>query len=46
MPLNIVARRALRIGQALVVDGDSPIGRCATPTEADGTTGGFQALLE
>lgn len=44
MPLNIVARQALRVGQALVVDADSPTGRYATVFEDDGSTGRFYAI--
>jgi len=44
MPLKIVARETLRVGQALVVDADSPAGRYATVFEDDGSTGVFYAI--
>ena len=44
MPLTIVARETLHVGQPLVVDGDSPIGRYATVFEDDGETGVFYAV--
>ena len=44
MPLTIVARETLHVGQPLVVDGDSPIGRYATVFEDDGNTGYFYAI--
>ena len=44
MPLKIVARERLRVGEPLVVDADSPAGRYATVFEDDGTTGVFHAV--
>ena len=44
MSLKIVARETLRVGQSLVVDADSPIGRYATVFEDDGNTGYFYAI--
>ena len=44
MPLTIVAKESLRVGQALVVDADSPIGRYATVFEDDGATAYFYAI--
>ena len=44
MPLKIVARESLRVGQPLVVDADSPAGRYATVFEDDGETGVFYAV--
>ena len=44
MPLKIVARETFRVGQALVVDADSPTGRYATVFEDDGETGVFYAV--
>ncbi len=44
MPLNVVARETLRVGQPLVVDADSPGGRFATVFEDDGETGYFYAV--
>jgi len=44
MPLKIVARETLRVGQALVVDADSPAGRYAAVFEDDGATGVFYAI--
>ncbi len=44
MTLKIVARETFRVGQPLVVDGDSPVGRYATVFEDDGQTGVFYAI--
>ena len=44
MPLKIVASETLRVGRALVVDADSPVGRYATVFEDDGETGVFYAV--
>lgn len=44
MPLKIVARETLRVGQPLVVDADSPAGRHATVFEDDGERGVFYAV--
>ena len=44
MPLKIVARETFRVGQALVLDADSPVGRYATVFEDDGETGVFYAI--
>ena len=44
MPLTIVARETLRVGQPLVLDADSPGGRYATVFEDDGETGVFYAV--
>ena len=44
MSLKIAAREAFRVGQPLVVDADSPIGRYATVFEDDGETGCFYAV--
>jgi hypothetical protein len=44
MALSIVAKEALQVGQPLVVDADSPIGRYATVFEDDGTTAYFYAI--
>ena len=44
MPLKIVASETFRVGQALVVDADSPVGRYATVFEDDGETGVFYAV--
>ena len=39
MPLKIVASERLRVGEPVVVDADSPVGRYATVFEDDGETG-------
>jgi hypothetical protein len=44
MSLKIVARQTFRVGQPLVVDADSPIGRYATVFEDDGDAGCFYAV--
>ena len=44
MSLRIVATQTFRVGQPLVVDADSPIGRYATVFEDDGATGCFYAV--
>ena len=44
MSLRIVAKESLRVGQPLVVDADSPIGRYATVFEDDGDAGCFYAV--
>ena len=44
MPLKIVASETFRVGQALVVDADSPVGRYATVFEDDGESGVFYAV--
>ena len=44
MPLTIVAKETLRVGQPLVVDADSPEGRHAVVFEDDGQTGLFYAI--
>ena len=44
MSLKIVATQALRVGQPLVVDADSPVGRYATVFEDDGDVGCFYAI--
>jgi hypothetical protein len=44
MSLKIVASQAFRVGQPLVVDADSPIGRYATVFEDDGDAGCFYAI--
>jgi hypothetical protein len=44
MSLKIVARETFRVGQPLVVDADSPIGRYATVFEDDGDAGCFYAV--
>ena len=44
MPLNIVARETLHVGQPVVVDADSPAGRYAAVFEDDGETGLFYAI--
>jgi hypothetical protein len=44
MPLKIVAEATLRVGQPLVVDADSPLGRYATVFEDDGSQGVFYAV--
>ena len=44
MPLKIVASETFRVGQPLVVDADSPVGRYATVFEDDGETGVFYAV--
>ena len=44
MSLRIVAKETLRVGQPLVVDADSPVGRYATVFEDDGRTGCFYAV--
>jgi hypothetical protein len=44
MPLKIVATETLKVGQPLVVDADSPVGRHATVFEDDGETGCFYAV--
>ena len=44
MSLKIVAKESLRVGQPLVVDADSPIGRYATVFEDDGDAGCFYAV--
>ena len=44
MSLKIVAKESLRVGQPLVVDADSPIGRYATVFEDDGDAGCFYAI--
>ena len=44
MPLTIVAKETLRVGQPLVVDADSPAGRYAAVFEDDGATAVFYAI--
>jgi hypothetical protein len=44
MPLNVVATETLQVGQALVVDADSPGGRYAVVFEDDGETAWFHAV--
>ena len=44
MALKIVAKETWRVGQPLVVDADSPIGRYATVFEDDGEAGCFYAV--
>jgi hypothetical protein len=44
MALQIVAQEPLKVGQPLVVDADSPIGRYAVVFEDDGETGCFYAV--
>ena len=44
MSLKIAARETFQVGQPLVVDADSPIGRYATVFEDDGETGCFYAV--
>ena len=44
MSLKIAAKETFRVGQPLVVDADSPIGRYATVFEDDGETGCFYAV--
>jgi hypothetical protein len=44
MSLRIVAKETLRVGQPLVVDADSPVGRHAVVFEDDGETGCFYAV--
>ena len=44
MSLKIVAQETLKVGQPLVVDADSPIGRYATVFEDDGDAGCFYAI--
>jgi hypothetical protein len=44
MPLKIVASETLKVGQPLVVDADSPVGRYAVVFEDDGETGCFYAV--
>ena len=44
MPLKIVARATLHVGQPLVVDADSPAGRYAAVFEDDGRSGLFYAI--
>ncbi len=44
MPLTIAARESFRVGQALVVDADSPAGRYAAVFEDDGEIGCFYAV--
>jgi hypothetical protein len=44
MSLKIVAKEAFRVGQPLVVDAESPIGRYATVFEDDGDAGCFYAV--
>jgi hypothetical protein len=44
MPLKIVATETLKVGQPLVVDADSPVGRYAVVFEDDGETGCFYAV--
>ena len=44
MPLNIVATAVLQVGQAVVVDADSPAGRYAVVFEDDRSTGSFYAV--
>ena len=44
MPLKIVAKETLRVGQPLVVDADSPDGRYAVVFEDDGDAGCFYAV--
>jgi len=44
MTVTIVATETLRVGSAIVVDADSPIGRYATVFEDDGETGYFYAV--
>ena len=44
MPLKIVAQQSFEVGQPLVVDADSPIGRYAVVFEDDGEMGCFYAI--
>jgi len=44
MSLKIVASESFKVGQPLVVDADSPIGRYAVVFEDDGETGCFYAV--
>ena len=44
MPLKIVAQQSFKVGQPLVVDADSPIGRYAVVFEDDGEVGCFYAI--
>jgi hypothetical protein len=44
MPLTIVAKESLRVGQRLVVDAESPAGRYLAVFEDDGETGYFYAV--
>ena len=44
MPLTIVARETLKVGQPRVVDADSPAGRYAAVFEDDGETGYLYAV--
>ena len=44
MPLKIVSKETLLVGQPLVVDADSPAGRYAVVFEDDGETGSFYAV--
>ena len=44
MPLTIVAKETLRVGQPLVVDADSTEGRYVAVFEDDGETGYFYAI--
>ncbi len=44
MSLRIVAKESFRVGQPLVVDADSPIGRYAVVFEDDGQMGCFYAI--
>jgi len=44
MSLKIVAGESFKVGQPLVVDADSPIGRYAVVFEDDGETGCFYAV--
>jgi hypothetical protein len=44
MSLKIVAKQSFQVGQLLVVDADSPIGRYAVVFEDDGEMGCFYAI--
>jgi hypothetical protein len=44
MSLKIAVTQTLKVGQPLVVDADSPVGRYATVFEDDGETGSFYAV--
>jgi hypothetical protein len=44
MALKIVAQESFKVGQPLVVDADSPIGRYAVVFEDDGEMGCFYAI--
>jgi hypothetical protein len=44
MSLRVVARQDFRVGQPLVVDADSPLGRYATVFEDDGEMACFYAV--